>query len=366
MKVPKLVAKANRLLPDLDALEEQLENEPGEIISRAFPARDPGLRVRAAIIGNQNELTSTRFDRLDTALEQQRQEYVQTAKRAVRKIRTKGEDAELEPHEVVGLEAIVQIVGRPAILIQDDRFFPPPQGWEMLEQARASIESTCRSVGRIDVIGHPSLQWAGTGFLVAEDVVMTNRHVATDFCRWESGTRWVFEADVTANIDYVEELGAITPSEFALESIIGVHEKFDLALFKVSRTSAQGSPAPEPLTVASEFPDATEGRKVYVVGYPTWDGRRNDPDVMQRIFSNIYSVKRLQPGEIQRVFKEKSVLNHDCSTLGGNSGSCVIDLETNQVIGLHFGGQYLESNEAVALWTLTDDSLLKEAKIRFA
>ena len=31
------------------------------------------------------------------------------------------------------------------------------------------------------------------------------------------------------------------------------------------------------------------------------------------------------------------VMFHDCSTLGGVSGSCVVDLDSNQVIGLHFG-----------------------------
>jgi V8-like Glu-specific endopeptidase len=56
---------------------------------------------------------------------------------------------------------------------------------------------------------------------------------------------------------------------------------------------------------------------------------------------------------------------HDCSKLGGNSGSCVIDLETNQVIGLHFGGRYLGRNSAVALWELRDDRLLKKGRVNF-
>jgi V8-like Glu-specific endopeptidase len=32
---------------------------------------------------------------------------------------------------------------------------------------------------------------------------------------------------------------------------------------------------------------------------------------------------------------------HDSSTLGGNSGSAVIDTETGEVLALHFGGEYL-------------------------
>jgi hypothetical protein len=44
----------------------------------------------------------------------------------------------------------------------------------------------------------------------------------------------------------------------------------------------------------------------------------------------------------------------------------VVDLETGQVVGLHFGGRFREANQAVALWKLTSDPLLKKAKVNFA
>jgi S1-C subfamily serine protease len=148
--------------------------------------------------------------------------------------------------------------------------------------------------------------------------------------------------------------------------VIGVHETFDLALFRVSRTSSSTATRPKPLTIASQFDHAEQGRRVYVVGYPAWDGRRNDPEPMLRIFANIFNVKRLQPGEIDSTPDQRHIFVHDCSTLGGNSGSPVVDLETNQVIGLHFGGRYLQGNSAVALWQLTADPLLKKARVHFA
>ena len=40
-------------------------------------------------------------------------------------------------------------------------------------------------------------------------------------------------------------------------------------------------------------------------------------------------------------------MEHDASTLGGNSGSAVIDLETGEAVGLHFAGSYLQANYAV-------------------
>src|SRR6516165_11707527 len=38
---------------------------------------------------------------------------------------------------------------------------------------------------------------------------------------------------------------------------------------------------------------------------------------------------------------------HDCTTLGGNSGSVVLNLSTGEAVGLHFAGLYQETNYAV-------------------
>lgn len=42
-----------------------------------------------------------------------------------------------------------------------------------------------------------------------------------------------------------------------------------------------------------------------------------------------------------------------------------MDLETNQVIGLHFGGRYGVGNYAVPLWMLTGDPLLEKGALNF-
>ena len=41
-------------------------------------------------------------------------------------------------------------------------------------------------------------------------------------------------------------------------------------------------------------------------------------------------------------------MRHDCSTLGGNSGSVVLSLATGDAVGLHFAGRFLEANFAVS------------------
>lgn len=377
MKTEDLISQAIRQLPDLQVVEEHLDSQPAALVDTPAPAEETGLRARGlsglgrrAIIrrsGGFESLDSTESaNEVTTAINNSRERVVDAGRRAIKKIRQKQEKADLTPAETRGLEAIILLVGRPALLIQDDKFFPPPAGWEILEQVRDSVQANLHSVGRIEVTGHPAgMNWVGTGFLVAKNIVMTNRHVAKEFCRMKTAKTWEFEPGMTARIDYNEQFGATKSAEFAIKSIVGVHDTYDMALFKVAQKSTSGGKSPTPLPIASSVTKMKKGRKIYVVGYPASDSRRNDPEEMRRIFNNIYDVKRLQPGEVMEVSTAKALFAHDCSTLGGNSGSCVIDIESNQVIGLHFSGSYLESNRAVALWKLAADPLLKKAGVNF-
>jgi S1-C subfamily serine protease len=355
-----------RQLPNLEELAKQLAEDPyavaAPVLSQPQPAADDSFEaheegeVEVAPGGPPPVLGGNGLD-LDT--------FSEVATRAVSKVREQGENADLDRQEHDALEAIVALVGRPPLFIQNGRLQADlGVEWQHLDAKRPQLEQTFASVGRIEVTGHASLDWVGTGFLVAENVIMTNRHVALEFCARVRG-RWRFQQGMSARIDYVEEFGALASAEFALTSVIGVHENFDLALFRVERSSGQALTVPSPLPLATQPPSSLAGHQVYAVGYPAWDGRRNDPVEMHRIFQNRYDVKRCQPGTITRA-PMSGVFVHDCSTLGGNSGSCVIDLETFRVLGLHFGGRYLQGNVAVALWELTNDPLLVKARLNWA
>jgi endonuclease G, mitochondrial len=303
----------------------------------------------------------------ENALNQARNDILEAGRSGLEKLHTEGMDADLTPAQNFGLEAIVLLSKRPAILVQRGTFLQVPPEWGILNTLKNGINKTLQSVGRIEVTGHPSgLDWLGTGFLVGENVVMTNHHVAGEFCS-DSGSpgSWRFKPNMTSRIDYLEEFGVLEHAEFEFVGVIGIHQDYDLALLQVKPVSASGAASPQPLTIASQPPASIDGRQVFACGYPAWDGRRNDPVEMMRIFAEIFNVKRLQPGELRKFDDGINVLTHDCSTLGGNSGSCVVDLETNQVVGLHFGGRYLVGNNAVALWRLTNDPLLKSAKVNF-
>jgi hypothetical protein len=159
--------------------------------------------------------------------------------------------------------------------------------------------------------------------------------------------------------------------------VIGIHPALDLALLRVTPDARNGMV--EPLTVMSQDPGPLEGRNLYVLGYPAPD-YRNDSAIQRSIFGDRYFVKRLQPGAAMSPppdaiipagpcangTEADDVMFHDASTLGGNSGSCVVDLESNQVLGLHFAGIYMQYNEAVALLRLVDDPLLIGAGVNFA
>jgi hypothetical protein len=269
-------------------------------------------------------------------------------------------ERDLDDAERFGLRAIVHLEGRPAILIEDGDFGAPPPEWARLTARRAQIREVIARAGRVEVSGHVELDWIGTASLVAPGTLMTNRHVAEEFCA-RRGERWTFRQGMTPRIDFLAERGNSASFEFEITETIGVHEKHDLALLRVEGASSDGRALPEPLAVAASEPADLVDRDVYVVGYPAWDSRRNEPEPLRRIFADVYNVKRLQPGRAVGYSTAYSALEHDCSTLGGNSGSPVVDLETDTVIGLHFGGRYGIGNYAVPLWTLAADPLFARA-----
>lgn len=338
--------------------EASTEMPAGTTELPAAPASSARRRTRRAIVPPAApEPEAARA--IDESASAAQSELAEQGARALEKVKT-GRDSEVTTTEAAGLEALVILEGRPALLVQDGHFFPPPDKWKILDQFRAGIESTFACVGRIEVNNHPQYQWVGTGFLVGPNTIMTNRHVAAEFVQRGTGKAWRFITPRNARIDFREEFGGLASDEHEITGVIGVHEKVDLALLKISWASGSH---PQPLPIVAKQPKNIVGLKVYVVGYPAWDGRRNDPEWIRKIFTNIFDVKRLQPGEIKGV--KAYVEDHDCSTLGGNSGSAVFALETQQVVGLHYGGQFQVGNNAVPLWKLAKDPLLKKARVNF-
>ena len=57
------------------------------------------------------------------------------------------------------------------------------------------------------------------------------------------------------------------------------------------------------------------------------------------------------PGKVMQALSGRTVLTHDCTSLGGNSGSPLVRLSDGKVVGLHFSGRYGVENSAVGVQT---------------
>lgn len=262
----------------------------------------------------------------------------------------------LEGSQYGALEAIVLAELRPAYMIVNDqielRDSPVAEDPELVQAVtanKADLERIGKSVGRVDLFNHWSLSYAGTGWLIDDDIVVTNRHVARFFAEknWAGEYRFktgVFNQEMEARLDYVRQHGGGGTRRRAavLEVLyIASDQEADIAFLLVEPEDDV-----EPLQLLETVPSA--GLPVAAVGYPASDAGRNDPDLMQRLFGTIYEVKRFSPGYVTGTEENGIIVTTDYTSLGGNSGSPVIDLETGKAVALHFAGTFRDANYAVA------------------
>ncbi|MBX3434147.1 MAG: DNA/RNA non-specific endonuclease [Pirellulales bacterium] len=276
---------------------------------------------------------------------------------------------DLSPEEAYWLEAIVIPDKRPVAFIRDSKFADFQMAdWRLLNAAavRGRLEPLFPSIGRVELPNSPEIPYGGTAFVVGPNLLMTNRHVARLFADGV-GARVTYHAGGSA-VDFAREDVAPPrpPAPIQVIDVVMIHPYWDMALLKTANLSASAKPLP----LSTVGPDAFIDKDVVVVGYPARD-YRNDLAVQDQIFESKYGVKRLQPGKARRRTRTRSfgnlveVLVHDSSTLGGNSGSAIIDVATGTVIGLHFAGEYLKANYAVSTYDLAQDARVVDAGLNF-
>jgi hypothetical protein len=274
---------------------------------------------------------------------------------------------DLTPEERLGLECVILLYGRPALVVSQDRLSSVPPFWNILEDQREDIEMAQRGVGRIELLGHPEYDWAGTGFLVSETCLMTSRRNLELFAENRGGA-WNFRPGISAWMNYRTQYQQGPSAGYRIRSIIGALDAYDLALLEVEPPQQRNITAPMPLALGAQAPSRLEGRPIYLIGYPIRDARRNEPEAITRIFRDVYNVKRIQPGLIRGMiqFGSMQFLQTDCAPVGQTNGSPIVDLETHQVLGLQLSGRYLETGTAIPLWNLRDEPLFRRAGVTFA
>lgn len=265
---------------------------------------------------------------------------------------------EITPSEMLGLEAIVLPRNRPVAFVRGESYDDLDGPWASLndDAVKRRIASLLPLIGRVEVPSSPILPYAGTGFVVGQGLIATNRHVAQLFSQGLGLTIRYRAGD--AAIDFKRQIDAPDDDRTAYLSVRAVemiHPYWDMALLRVDDL-----PTNCMLRLSVKSPEELLDHNIVVIGYPARD-ERNDVALQDRIFNRIYNVKRLQPGviraraRIQSFENTVNALTHDASTLGGNSGSAVIEIDTGDVVALHFAGEYLTANYAVPMHELARD-----------
>ena len=266
---------------------------------------------------------------------------------------------EITPSEMFGLEAIVLPRNRPVTFVRGGSYDDLDGPWVSLNDnvVKKRIASLLPLIGRVEVPSSPILPYAGTGFVVGQGLIATNRHVAQLFSQGLGLTIRYRAGD--AAIDFKRQIDAPDDDRTAYLSVRAVemiHPYWDMALLRIDDL-----PTDRMLRLSVKSPEELLDHNVVVIGYPARD-ERNDVALQDRIFNRTYNVKRLQPGviraraRIQSFENTVNALTHDASTLGGNSGSAVIEVDTGDVVALHFAGEYLKANYAVPMHELARDN----------
>ncbi|WP_438008124.1 serine protease [Sorangium sp. So ce321] len=215
----------------------------------------------------------------------------------------------------------------------------PGQWGAFMRRSAAWLRAVCR-VDRAD--GTPE----GTAFLVGPELVMTAGHVVMDA---SLGVGRLMRGQAT--VRFGQERNTLDPEPpIDVVSVMFLDTQLDVALLKIDRTPDGVAPL-----VLSSRSSALHA-EVAAVGYPRKDASRN-LGIGLAIFGEPFDVKRVAPGEIIKLFPGE--FRHDCCTLGGNSGSPMLDVSTGSVLGVHVRGMNGWYNVAVSA-----DSLARRPDLR--
>lgn len=242
--------------------------------------------------------------------------------------------------ELAALEFVIRLL-RPVPLSRGGHLddLPDQQGHNLYPEElkdswaafRPRIDPLLPSIGRINLNDGTHV---GTGFLVADGALATNRHVLGELT---FGTDMLTRG--RAHIVFQREFGSndAPVNIVTIDGVIRVAPSADIALLSIPKL---GRPV-----VSLDVTALSEGERVVVIGYPAQDKTRN-PLFSDAVFAGKYGVRRAALGEILDG-RAAPHFYHDCSTLGGNSGSPVFSLQTGRVVGIHRSGFFMYRNEAV-------------------
>ncbi|AQG80369.1 trypsin-like serine peptidase [Spirosoma montaniterrae] len=295
-------------------------------------------------------------------LHQIAQKIVTDADEALRVVRDDDQEAlRRKPDILQTLEAIVRTDGsRPTFMVRNgrvDKSTSPLGDWsDSLDASADLLQDAIACVGRIND-PQATQGFQGTGFLVANNLIVTNRHVLQVIARKQADRSWQLRPGV--NIDFGHEFRArdsVNRRTFRRVVFAGAqfidgaaidHNKLDLVLIELEPAAPGQLPRRTlAVDVSTDWPQPELG--VYTIGYPaTPPNALATASLLEQLFQSTFGCKRLAPGRLMTSeFTAPALAAHDATTLGGNSGSAIVVIGRElSAAGLHYGGRSREPRE---------------------
>lgn len=154
-----------------------------------------------------------------------------------------------------------------------------------------------------------------TGFRIGPDLFMTNFHC------WE-----VDQCQVVFHMGYEKDLSADQHAKFKCVEVLDKLEELDYAIYRVE-------PVGDDTTVYASWPVATLSKRPLVIGMPLLVPGHPSARPKQIDVSEQCQLTRAIPYR----WNDRENIQHRCDTMGGSSGSPVMDRLTGHIIGIHWG-----------------------------
>ena len=175
----------------------------------------------------------------------------------------------------------------------------------------SNIQQLGKAVTRLRFVGDDGHGYFCTGFLITKDLMLTNQHCM-------KSTREINSALV--DFDYLVSTSPLKP--LRLKERIAVDEGLDYALYRLEK---RAEVQPLKLKTATLAKD----QQLLIIGHPLGEPKQVSIDGCKVATVDLEGTSA----------GKKTDFGHLCDTLGGNSGSPILDgLASGEVVGLHHLG----------------------------